>query len=143
MQPEQPEALKDCQGPCCDLDKRACKGKGAHAKAFRKIEGTSSKRMCKFVKDPTLQITADNMKSRKRPVYGMSFSSLPLSLSRSPSSLSTPASRRSLSFSLSLSLSPSHSFFLRSSRLSILFILTTCCCSLERLVHVGMCVPRA
>ena len=110
MQPEQPEALKDCQGPCCDLDKRACKGKGAHAKAFRKIEGTSSKRMCKFVKDPTLQITADNMKSRKRPVYGMSLSSLPFSLSPFLPLLPVVVPSLSLSLSLSPSLPLTHSF---------------------------------
>ena len=73
-QPEQPEAVKECENsndPCCALDKRACSGKGRNAKNFRISEGSSPKRMCKFVKDPTLQIKADNVKVHKRPVYGM------------------------------------------------------------------------
>merc|ERR1711865_711641 len=51
----QPEPLELCVGPCCDLNKRACKGKGKQAKLFKKDNnGKSPKRLCRFKKDFTM-----------------------------------------------------------------------------------------
>ena len=71
-QPEQPEAAKECENsndPCCALDKRACSGKGFLAKAFRKAEGDSPKRACKWVNDPTLH-WSPSPDNKKRKNYG-------------------------------------------------------------------------
>jgi len=50
-----------CNSPCCDLDKRACKGKGAAAKGFQRAEGKSPKRICMYLKSKTYR--GEGMKS--------------------------------------------------------------------------------
>ena len=51
---EQPIPL-ECEGSCCGLNMRACKGIGVHAKAWSKKYSANPKKACKFTKDKSMQ----------------------------------------------------------------------------------------
>ena len=51
----QPTPL-ECGGTaCCELNKRACKGTGVHARKWAKKQGTNPKKACKYTKDKSMQ----------------------------------------------------------------------------------------
>ena len=46
----------ECGGTaCCELNKRACKGTGVHARKWAKKQGMNPKKVCKYTKDKSMQ----------------------------------------------------------------------------------------
>ena len=62
---EQPTPLQ-CKGPCCDLNKRACRGTGVHARKWRRKNKMNPKKACKFTKDKSMQTSTPDGKYPRR-----------------------------------------------------------------------------
>ena len=62
----QPTPLQ-CKGPCCELNKRSCRGTGVHARKWRRKHKMNPKKACKFTKDKSMQTqTPDGKYPRRR-----------------------------------------------------------------------------
>ena len=46
-----------CTGHCCELNKRACKGTGVHARKWARKYKMNPRKGCKFTKDKSMQST--------------------------------------------------------------------------------------
>ena len=51
----QPTPLECGGAACCELNERACKGTGVHAREWAREQGVNPKKVCKYTKDKSMQ----------------------------------------------------------------------------------------
>ena len=67
----QPTPL-ECGGEACrELNKRACKGTGVHARKWAKKQGMNPKKVCKYTKDKSMQNKTPDGKCNQHRVMGL------------------------------------------------------------------------